>query len=189
MFLGAINQLITARQQRREADRIKPVDATYTESPYAKEMLQIARMRTNAAMPGAGTMARGIQQNVANTMYNTNRGASSGNQVLAMAGAAQAQADEAGTALVGQELAFDQANQAQMQNALQVGIGEGDKVFADKLRKFERDFQARQALIQSSMQNRQGAFNAFDNGAARIAAALLTGGTSEAMGGFKKKTE
>lgn len=176
MIFGPVNAVLTSLRQHSLAKKINPQDTTYNESPYAKEMLGLARMRMNSQMPGTASMNRQVQQQAANTNATVQRGASSGNQVLQGAFAAQEMANDANTNLLGMQNQYDQQNMGNLEHAQQVMVNEGDKVYQDKVRRFMQDFQTKWALQNASWSNRAQGLNALDSNIASIAGSMLGGG-------------
>jgi hypothetical protein len=90
-----------------------------------------------------------------------------------MAGGVQGQTNDALVDLATKE-AQDKALKAQMvDQANRLMIGEGDKVFQDKLRNFDRDYNTKQSLIASSMQNKHGAITGFENNLMKVASMFI----------------
>jgi hypothetical protein len=175
MIFGTIQRLALAGKQKKLANKINPVDVTYEASPYAKEMLAGRRQRMNSRMAGADAAGRSLQQNKANVVGTATRNATSGAQMLSVAAAAQGQADSGAARLQQMENSNDQANANALDRALGTNIAEGDKVFNDKMRKFMQERRAKDALMQSSMQNKAAAWDGLDNGIASIAGAAFGG--------------
>lgn len=146
-------------QAMNEAKRIKPEYYAYgdkrligNESPYAKQMLGQSQMQLNARNPFAAAQQRGILGSQANAMAGAQRAVTDPSQALAMTAALQANTDQA---LFGQAAQEQQAYQQRMGNlmgAQQVMISEGDKVYQDRMRKFQMDQERKDALAQAGAQ-------------------------------------
>lgn len=172
-------KLFAGMKQDKLANQINPQDTTYTENPYAKQNLGIINQLFNARMPGAAEAGRQISTNQANTMNNVNRVATDSSTALALGLASQGQADESAN-----ELAIKEGTQKyglldNLSNAYQTLIGEGDKVYQDKIRKFNNDVNAKSALRKSSMEN----FAGFGSDLTSAAIMAATGGMSGGLGG------
>src|SRR5205085_1584394 len=72
-------------------------------NPIAGQRLGLAQTLLNARMPGAAAAERNIYGSQANTMAQVNRNATDSSQVLALAGAAQGQTNQAFSNLETQE--------------------------------------------------------------------------------------
>lgn len=134
-------------------------DPTYTANPVAAQRMGLAQTLLNARMPGATSMERNIYGNQANQLANVNRNATDSSQALALGAAAQGQTNQAFQNLATQEQQ-DYYNRLQNLTGAQQGvINEGDKVYQDKVRRFQ-DMAGLQA---AGMQNTQGAWNSIAN--------------------------
>lgn len=173
MMMGTIGRLIVAGKQNREANKINPVDTTYTESPYAQEQLALARLRMNSGMTGADGMRRTVQQNAANVVGTAQRNANSGNQVLAAAAAAQEGANQAAAQQQQMEFGADQQNLSNLTNAQQTMTEEKNKVYQDQLRKYMLALQQKTQLKNASRTNMMDALDSYDDGIVRVAAAVI----------------
>ncbi|WP_407522681.1 hypothetical protein PDL71_15480 [Lacibacter sp. MH-610] len=161
-----IQQGNLAKRQKEEADRIKLNDPTYKESEYAKEALTTARQRMGGRMPGATALQGGLLSNQANAFTNLSRAASNPQQLIAGAGGLQQNTNNALNQLAIQEAQYTDSLFGNLNSALDVMRQEGDKVYGDQLRKFNRDFEMKQNLLNSAEQNkmasRQAPNNAFN---------------------------
>ena len=134
-------------------------DPTYTANPEAGKRLGMAQTLLNARMPGASAMERNIYGNQANQLANVNRNATDSSQALALGAAAQGQTNQAFQNLGVQEQQ-DYYNRLQNYTGAQQGvIQEGDKVYQDKVRRF----QDLAGLTGAGEQNTQGAWNSIAN--------------------------
>ena len=175
--LPVIGGIVTGNQQIKQANKINPVDGTYTENPYAKQRFGLAQTLLNARMPGAATMERNIFNNQANTFGQIDRNATDGSQALAMASATQGQTNNALQNMGLLENQNFQNNLNNLNQAQQGMINEGDKVYQDVLRKYNNSTNQKNQLMNAGQQNIKNGFNdAFNIGIAAF------------TGGFKPKT-
>lgn len=168
-----------AKKQQRAADKIKPVRVDYQVSPYAKEMYSAANMNLNGRMAGAAQAEANIQQGQANAIGATQRGATSAAQFLALANASQGMAGQQYQNLAAQEAQDYQRRLMNLNNAQGVMINEGDKVYNDKMAKYNEESQTKAMLQQSAMQNRfngVSSIGGFMDSVADTAISVLTGG-------------
>jgi hypothetical protein len=183
IFTG-INAFSQAKKQKREANKINPVDVTYQESPYAKEQLSTARNFLNSRMPGANSMQQGIANNQANSFLNLTRAAGSPQQLMAAAGALQGNTNSALDNLAIQESQYKASMLGNFNNALSTMTNEGDKVYGDQLRKYNRDYEMKQSLLNSSAQNKQAGFKGiggFLDEGANLAMNLIAPGSGKLL--------
>lgn len=176
----------TGISQKKKAKKINPKDVTYEESPYAKEQLASARASLNARMPGAAQAERSIYQNQANTLADMGRNATDASQLLALAGGVQGQTNDAFGRLGVSEAQNQQVQRQNLNNALGVMTQEGDKVYSDKLRKYQEAVNAKNALMNAGMTNISNGMNNYVEGINQMGAQLLsfaTGGMGGGMGG------
>lgn len=169
---SAIRQNALAKNQQEVADKLNPVDPTYQASPYAQEQLNNARNAMNARMPGAAQLENNVFRNQANTMMSLSRAATPQQQIAA-AGALQGGTDNALSNLAMQEQQYRTTMLGNLNSALQIMTGENDKLYGDQLRKFNRDFDLKQGLLNSAERNRAGVSESISNGANAIANTLL----------------
>jgi hypothetical protein len=180
-----------ANKQKKAAAKINPVRVDYQVSPYAKEMYGAANMALNGRMAGAAQQEANIQQGQANAIGATQRGATSAAQFLALANASQGLAGQQYGNLAAMEAQDYQRRLGNQVNAQGVMIGEGDKVYQDKMAKYMEESQTKAMLQQASIQNKFNGVNAiggFMDSAAQMAISALTGGVGGlggAMGGAK----
>jgi hypothetical protein len=173
MILGAISQFFTGVKQKKMANAINPVNAEYKESDYAKDSLGLMQQLYGGRMAGASAATDNIFQSQANAANAFTKNATDTGQILAGVGGIQGQTNAAFVDLATKE-AQDKAMKAQMvDQANRLLIGEGDKVFQDKLRNFDRDYNTKQSLIGASLQNKQGAVNTFENNLLKVASMFI----------------
>lgn len=122
------------------------------ESPYAKQMLGLAQTQLNARNPFAAAQTRGILTNQSNAMANINRNVIDPSQALAMTSMLQGNTDEA---LFNQGLQEQNAygqRLGNLQTAQGVMISEGDKVYKDRLDKYNTDMNMKMAYENAGRQ-------------------------------------
>jgi hypothetical protein len=147
-------------QSLNEAKKIKPEYYGYgdkrllgNESAYAKQMLGQSQMQLNARNPFAAAQQRGILGSQANAMAGAQRAVTDPSQALAMTAALQANTDQALFNQAGQEQQAYQQRMGNLMGAQQVMISEGDKVYQDRMRKFQMDQERKDALQQAGTQS------------------------------------
>lgn len=157
--IGAIGGLINMFGSGKNLMGLYKQDPTYTANPIAAQRMGLAQTLLNARMPGASAMERNIYGNQANQLANVNRNATDSSQALALGAAAQGQTNQAFQNLGVQE-SQDYYNRLNNFSGAQQGvIAEGDKVYQDKVRRFN-DLAA---LKGAQMQNTQNAWNSLAN--------------------------
>lgn len=152
-----------SKRQKEQADKIVLNDPTYQESQYAKENLVNARNLANSRMPGATALQQGLLGSQANAYAGLSRAASNPQQMIAGAGALQQNTNSALNNLAIQEAQYTNSMFQNLSSALGAMVNEGDKVYGDQLRKFNRDFDLKQTLLNSSVENRMAALAAPNN--------------------------
>jgi hypothetical protein len=189
-LISGINSIFAGGKQKKASKKINPKDVTYEVSPYAQEQLDNARAEKNARMPGAAQAERNIYQNQANALANMGRNSTDSSQLLAMAGGVQGQSNDAFGNLGVADAQNRQMNVQNLNNALGVMTGENDKVYQDKLRKYQEAYNAKMALMNAGITNQANGLNqigsTIDN-AAMMAASMMTGGLAggaEGAGGL-----
>jgi uncharacterized protein YukE len=185
-LMSGINSLAAGGKMKRLSKKINPKDVTYEVSPYAQEQLDSARAEKNARMPGAAQAERNIYQNQANTLANIGRNATDSSQMLALATGVQGQTNDAFGNLGVADAQNRQMNVQNLNNALGVMTNENDKVYQDKLRKYQEAYNAKMALMNAGITNQANGLNqigsTIDN-AAMMAASMMTGGLAGGAGG------
>jgi hypothetical protein len=174
MIFGAISRLGVAKQQKKMAkNTVVPEFEQYQESPYAKEMMGLARARQNARMPGAQQFENASLQAQANAMGAVERNSTDGATNIAAAMASQATTNQAMNNLQMME-AQDQARRdQQLAQAQGVMIGEGNKVFESR-EGYRREQQGRKdAFTMASQHNKASAFDGLDQAMGTVAGAAL----------------
>ena len=129
-------------------------------------------------MAGAASAEQNIDANQSNSIDSVGRNATSGAQALSMVGAIQGQSNAAFNNLRQQEGADEQYKNNNWNMANQQMIGEGDKEYADRVRKQNMAIQEKGGLRSAANQNIGGGLNDIMNGAMA---------TSNAMSGLATK--
>lgn len=173
--VSGITKIIKGAHQNKLANGVVIPDATYQSSPYAQAMMDQANEYKNSRMTGAANAEQNIMSNQGNTIGAIDRNATSGAQALAMVSAAQGQTNQAFNGLRQHEGADQQMKMNNWNQANQQMIGEGDKVFNDKVRKQQQAISEKNNLRGAANANFSGALNDFSNGA--MGAASIAAGT------------
>ena len=180
--IGGLGSIANSFGANSQLSALQGQDPTYQASQYAGQRLGLAQTLLNARMPGATAMERNIYGNQANQLSNVNRNATDSSQALALGAAAQGQTNQAFQGLATQEQQ-DYYNRLQNVTGAQQGmITEGDKVYQDKVRRFD-DLAA---ITGAKIQNTGQAFNSLANfgmGAAGLMAQYGYGGAPKNGGG------
>lgn len=179
--IGGLGRILFGKYQNKLANKINPVRTDYAISPYAKNQLGLAQQLYNGRMFGAPQLEQNIFAAQGNTMASVNRNATDASQALAMAAATQGQTNQALANLGLQEAQNKYQMLGNLNNAYGNMTNEMDKVYRDKMMKYQEDIQAKNALRNAAWQNMGAGFNQFQN-------AGMTGGFSMPTGfeGFFK---
>lgn len=181
-FFGFVNNLIQGGKQKKLAKSIKPVNATYTESPFIEDLYSEGRNLYQGRMAGANAAEQAIATNAANTNANIGRNAGDASTLLATAAGVQGQADDATINLATQEGQNKVGRFGVYSNVSQLMNAERDKVFQDKLRKYYDDLNYKRALEGASMQNKANAWGGLDNMIMSAASLFTPGGALAGAG-------
>lgn len=176
MIFGMINSLIQSGRQRREARKIKPVNATYTENPYIENLYSQGANMYNGRMAGATQAEQAIQTNAANANAQVQRNAGDASTALAAAAGLQGQTDQSLINLATQEAQDKQNRFGIYSNVSRLMAEEGNKVFQDKLRNYYDDLNYKRSLQGAAMQNQANAWNGLDNAIGTAASLFMPGG-------------
>lgn len=150
---GAIGKIYTGAKQAGMADKIDPQFNQYVENPYAKKQLGGALQAYNGRMAGASAQERNIASSQANFANNVSRNSTDGSQAIAMAGAAQGQADDSYSNLQIKEAQNKYNLLDNLNQAYQTNINEGDKVYNSMLQKYQMDAGAQASLRGAGFNN------------------------------------
>lgn len=158
-LIGGIGSLFGAGRASRRMAALQKRNPVYEENPLSQQRLGLAQTLLNARMPGAAAAERNIYNTQGSTLSNIQRNATSSADALALAGGVQAQTNQQFQNL-GQQEAGDYYNRLENLTGAQQGvIGEQDKVFQDKVRRFDDEA----AFAGADIQNRQNAWNSLSN--------------------------
>lgn len=180
LFAG-IYGLIQGGKQKKLAKSINPVNTTYEESKYIKDLYGQGKNLYQGRMAGANQMEQNIRSNQANTVANVERNATSGAQALALAAGLQGNTNQAFSDLALKEAQDKQNRFGVLSNVSQLMTQEGDKVYQDKLRKYYDDLNYKRALEGAAQQNQASFFQGLDD-TAQMAVSLFSPGGAMAGG-------
>jgi hypothetical protein len=158
-LIGGIGSIFGNKKSQRQLENLISQNPQYAANPLAAQRMGLAQTLLNARMPGAAAAERNIYQNQANMMGNVNRNATDASQALALAAAGQGQSNQAFGNLATQEAQDYQRRYGNLVGAQEGVIQEGDKVFQDKVRRFQDLAQIRG--MQAN--NRQSMWNSLSN--------------------------
>jgi hypothetical protein len=177
-------KFFAGRKQKKLANAIKPVDPEYQVSEQAKTGLARAKQLYGGRMAGAAAQEKNIASTMANQQAAIERNSTNSADNLYMAAVTGAGANEATANLQQQEA----ANQVQMNNILTGQedrmIGETDKVFQDKLRKYTEAVSAKNSLMNASYLNKAGAAQSLAQGGLMLLGSGIGQGGKKAVGGL-----
>lgn len=160
--------------QNSQANKIHPEYHAYETLPYAKSELGIAQQLFNGRMAGAADEERNIGASQANYLASAGRNATDSGQLLSLGSLSQGQSNDAYNKLGIEE----QQSKYGLLNNLNQGFAamtaEGDKSYADMLKKYEIDTQQKASLKNSAYSNIFG-------GAGDIAGGLIQYGNSSGI--------
>ena len=125
-------------------------DPSYQANPIASQRMALAQQLLNARQPGAAAAERNIYGAQANQIANINRNATDASQALALAAGTQGQTNQAFGDLAQQEAAGYQQRYQNLVGAQEGVINEGDKVFQDRIRRFNNLASIRGAQTQNT---------------------------------------
>lgn len=177
-IVGGIGQLFGAKKANKRLNALLAQDPSYQANPVASQRMGLASQLLNARAPGAASAERNIFANQANQISNINRAATDSGQALALATGAQGQTNEAIEDLGQQETADYQRRYGNLSNAQDGVIAEDDKVYQDKVRRFQDLAQIRGA----QQQNRNAGWQTITNAGMGIMNFGLAGGFGKMFG-------
>jgi hypothetical protein len=152
-LIGGIGKMFGRGKANREMDKLLAKNPVYNENPLAKQRLGLAQTLLNARMPGAVAVERNLFTNQATQLNRLDRGATDASQALAAAAGIGAQTDTSLNQLGINEAQDYQRRLANLSDAQQGVIMEGDKVFQDKTRRYNDEFSVRGAQQQNRQNN------------------------------------
>jgi hypothetical protein len=145
------------------AKKINPINATYQENPYIKNLFTEGQNLYQGRMTGANQAEQNILANQANVLSNVNRNATSGSQALATAAGVQGQTNQSFNDLAMAEAQNKQNRFGIQSQVSQLMAQEGDKVYQDKLRNYYDDLNYKRGLEGAAMQNKANFWGGLDN--------------------------
>jgi hypothetical protein len=148
-LIGGIGKMFARGKANKEMRNLQQQDPNYTANPLAAQRLSYARSLRDARMPGAAAAERNIYGNMGNTLTNIQNNATNSGQVLAMAAAAQGQAQQGFENLGMAEAQDQQRRMGNWKGALEGQIQEEDKVFGDDLRQYGNKVQMQGAMAEN----------------------------------------
>lgn len=131
------------RRANRDMEQLLKEDPQYAANPLAGQYMGFAKNLYNAPMPGAAEARRGILTSQAGTQANISRNATDASQALAMNAMAQGTTDNQLVQQGLNEADYRRSLLPTVGNAYSQMIGEGDKLFQDKVRQFMDKFNIR----------------------------------------------
>lgn len=152
-LIGGIGKMFGRGKANREMDKLLAKNPVYNENPLARQRLGLAQTLLNARMPGAVAVERNLFTNQATQLNRLDRGATDASQALAAAAGIGAQTDTSLNQLGVNEAQDYQRRLANLSDAQQGVIMEGDKVFQDKTRRYNDEFSVRGAQQQNRQNN------------------------------------
>jgi hypothetical protein len=182
-LIGGVGKMIARSKANKDLKKLMGQDPVYSENPLARQRLGLAQTLLNARMPGSAAAERNIYQNQANYMGQVGRNATDASQVLALAGAAQGQSNQAFGELAQAEAQDYQRRYNNLEGAQEGVIREGDKVFQDQTRRFENKV-GMQGQINQNRQNSWGELSQMGFGISDFG---LSGGADDLFGQNQKQ--
>ena len=186
-LIGGIGKMIARGKSNREMRNLQKQDPKYAANPLAAQRLSYATALRDARMPGAATAERNITGTMGNTLTTAQNNASDSSQFLALAGAAQGQAQKGFENLGMAEAQDQQRRMGNWEQALQGQIGEEQNVFNDELRRYGNKVQTQGAIAE----NRSNTWGDISNMGFGLADFAQAGGMKgmEGMFGGKQKPQ
>lgn len=148
-----------ANEQQRLANAIHPVNTTYQTSPYAQHILGLGLNAYNSEMPGTSQFKNNIFAAQGNTNAAIDRNATDSGTALSLITGNAGNTNDALSNLQTKEAGYRNAMLGNLNNAYGIMINEGDKVYKDKVRRYETDLNAKMALQGAAIQNKGSAVN------------------------------
>lgn len=156
---GVVNAFGSGKANKR-LDKLLGQDPQYKKNPFADARLGIAQQMFNGRMGGAAEAERNIFANQASTASNIQRNSTDAATALSYLTGLQGQTNEAVGDLQLKEAGNKQNMLGNLNSAYETMIGEGDKLYQDKVRRFGNLAQVRGM----QQQNRFNAVNGIFNG-------------------------
>lgn len=134
--IGAIGKMFSRGRANRELDKVLAQDPTYTENPIARQRKQLADALLNARMPGASALEKNIYTSGANALGAVQRNATDSSQLLSLGAGIYGQEGQQFENLSTQEAQDYQRRYGNYVEGGNAVINEGDKIYQDKIRRF-----------------------------------------------------
>ena len=182
---GGIGKMIARGKSNREMRNLQKQDPKYAANPLAAQRLSYATALRDARMPGAATAENNITGAFGNQITTAQNNASDSSQFLALAGAAQGQAQKGFENLGMAEAQDQQRRMGNWEAALQGQIGEEQNVFNDELRRYGNKVQTQGAIAE----NRSNTWGDISNMGFGLADFAQAGGMKGMEGMFGKKPQ
>lgn len=151
--LGSLAKSGFGAYQMGLANKINPQWSQYKENPLAYQNLGAVKNLYYGKSPAYLQAEANIRQSQANQMANAQRNAPDSATLLATGAGTAAQAQGNISNLAGREFQDTAGVLDNLSRAYAMAIGEGDKVQANKLMKYQMDVQQQQALRQAGIGN------------------------------------
>ena len=148
-LIGGISKMIARGKSNREMRKLSAQDPRYTANPLAANRLAYATAIRDARMPGVAAAERNITGSMGNTITTAQNNAADSGQVLALAAAAQGQAQKGFENLGMAEAQDQQRRMTNWEQALQGQISEDQNVFQDDLRRYGNKVQTQGAIAEN----------------------------------------
>lgn len=149
----AFGKMLFGGNQNSMANDVVVPAVSYTESPYAKDKLSLAKILYNGRMPGTAQAEENIGSNNANTVAGVERNSTDGAQALAMITAAQGQTDSAFGKLRDQEAGYKLNMLNNLNGAEDTMTQELYKKYLDEARTQQQKIDEKNGLRNAAWQN------------------------------------
>lgn len=155
-LIGPVASLFLGKKQTKQ--NMSDIDALGEKGidPNAQAQLALATNLYQGRMAGAANEEGQIMQNQANATDAVERNSTDASQVLATIAGLQGGTNESFADLAAKEAADRQTRAGAVYNAQNTMIGEGDKVWQDKLRKLQQKIGVRSVQTQNTFNALQG---------------------------------
>lgn len=183
--IGAAAKVGVGIYQNILANKINPVYTPYAISQSAKQKLGLASSMFNGRMASAGTQERNIYATAGSAYGNISRNATDASQALALAAGVQGQENQAFDQLGIREDQNKMSLLDNLNNAYTAMTNEDDKVYQDKLMKYQMDVNTQNQLRGNGLSNIVGGVNDAASLATQYSRLKKGGGMmSGMMGGY-----
>lgn len=178
-LVGGIGKIFGRGAANRQLKRLLAKDPIYSENPEVRARLGLAKTLLNARAPGAAMAERNIYTSNANATASAENASTDSSQLLATAGEIQGNTNDAFNNLGQQETADYQRRYNNVGGAQQDLVNEQDKVFQDKVRRFQNEAEIRGAITN----NKQSGWGDISNLGFGLMNFGLAGGFNKMFGG------